>query len=382
MADDKQHPLARRTFLTTGIVGGASILAAAQSKPMISTLAALPQAGAAPAEKPAAPTGALRMSFACGQYDRMWPLFSGEVRPEGIDLNCIPIENPREVFDRMGRGEFDVSEFGATEFVIRMSSGKCPFVAIPVFPSRAFRHGFITVHRRANIRTAKDFDGKRIGVPLYRQAAALYIRGLLQHEYGVKLESIRWVQGAVNAPGSHGAPEALPLIRNISLEQNQSGKSLNAMLEEGSLDAIIGATRPVSLGRNPDVVRFFPDFAQAEREYYKRTHIFPIMHLIAIRRELYERNPFVATSLFNAMTRAKQLMATRMHNEEALPYMMPWMATQIEELDGLFGTDLWPYGLEANRPSLEAMMSYLVEQGFIPAPLPWDKLFVPVYGAR
>ena len=155
------------------------------------------------------------MSFACGQYDRMWPLFSGEVRPEGIDLNCIPIENPREVFDRMGRGEFDVSEFGATEFVIRMSSGKCPFVAIPVFPSRAFRHGFITVHRRANIRTAKDFEGKRIGVPLYRQAAALYIRGLLQHEYGVKLESIRWVQGAVNAPGSHGAPEALPLAKEL-----------------------------------------------------------------------------------------------------------------------------------------------------------------------
>lgn len=382
MADDKKYPLARRTFLTTGLVGGASLLAAAQTKPASLTLAALPQAGAAAAEKPAVRNGALRLSFACGQYDRMWPLFSGEVRPEGIELNCIPIENPREVFDRMGRGEFDVSEFGATEFVIRMRSGKCPFVAIPVFPSRAFRHGFITVHRRANIRTAKDFEGKRIGVPLYRQAAALYIRGLLQHEYGVKLETIRWVQGAVNAAGSHGAPEALPQLTGISLEQNQSGKSLDALLQEGGLDAIIGATRPASLGRNPEVVRFFPDFAQAEREYYRRTHVFPIMHLIAIRRELYERNPFVATSLFNAMTRAKQLMAARMHNEEALRYMMPWMATQIEELDGLFGADLWPYGLEANRPSLEAMMSYLVEQGFIPAALPMDRVFVPVYGAR
>ncbi len=369
MTDEARHPLARRTFLTTAIVGGASLLAAAQY---------VGAPASAPSGEKRAAGSPLTLSFACGYYDRMFPLDSGEVQPEGIKLNCIKIENPREVFDRMGRGEFDVAEFGATEFIIRLSSGKSPFVAIPVFPSRAFRHGFITVNRKANIRTGKDFAGKRIGVPLYRQAAALYIRGLLQHEYGVNLETIRWVQGAVNQPGAHGDAPIMPLLKPINIEANKSGKSLNTLLEEGALDAIIGSSVPHALGRNPDIVRFFPDFHRAEREYYKRTSIFPIMHLVAIRRELYEQHPFVAKSLFNAMSRAKQLALGRMRNEEALPYMMPWMAGQLEELREVFGNDPWPYGLEANRATLEAMVTYLVEQGFIPAPIALEKVFLPV----
>ena len=359
-----EYSLARRSFLTTAVVGGASLLAAAQ----------IGATGTSVTEKRGG--AQLKLSLACGHYDRMVPLYSGEVQPNGIELNCIKIENPREVFDRMGKGEFDVSEFGATEMIIRQSSGKCPFVAIPVFPSRAFRHGFITINRKANIRTGKDFEGKRIGVPLYRQAAALYIRGLLQHEYGVNLETIKWVQGAVNQPGAHGDAPLLPLLKPVNIEANRSGKSLNTLLEEGALDAILGSSVPHALGRNPDIVRFFPDFQRAEREYYKRTGIYPIMHLVAIRREVYEQNPWVAASLFNAMNKAKNLALDRMRNEEALPYMMPWMAEQLNELRAVFGNDPWPYGVEPNRKTLEAMMSYLVEQGFIPTAIPLEKVFV------
>lgn len=383
MQEKTKHGLGRRSFLTTGVVGGASILAAARTSGLgLVETAATPDAGAPPAESGAAKSNALSLTFACGFYDRMGPLFSGEVRPEGIDLNCIGIEAPREIFDRMGLGEFDVSELGATEFVIRLSTGNCPFVAIPVFPSRAFRHGFITVNRKSKIRTAKDFEGKRIGVPLYRQAAALYIRGLLQHEYGVDLNTIQWVQGAVNAPGAHGDPAVMPLLRPVKIEVNRSGKSLSALLEEGSIDAIIGSTRPIALGRNPDVERFFPNFHEAERDYYKRTQIFPIMHLIAIRRDVYEKHPFVATSLFQAMSKSKQVALARMKNEEALPYMLPWLPSQLDEIEEVFGGDPWPYGVDANRKTLEAMVTYLVEQGFIKESIPLEKIFVPVYGTH
>ena len=154
----------------------------------------------------------LKLSFACGLYDRMQPLYTGEVKAEGIDLNFIAIDQPRPIFDRMAGGlEFDVAEFSSSEFVQRFANKQCPFVAIPVFPSRAFRHGFIAIHRKAGIKTPKDLEGKRVGVPLFTMTAAIYINGLLQHEYGVDLRKIRWVQGAMNTGGAHGSPTVLPL---------------------------------------------------------------------------------------------------------------------------------------------------------------------------
>ena len=149
----------------------------------------------------------LQLSFACGLYDRMQPIYTGEVKPDGIDLNFIVIDQPRAIFDRMaGAEEFDVAEFSSSEFVQRFANKQCPFVAIPVFPSRAFRHGFIAVHRKAGIKNPKDLEGKRVGVPLLTMTAAIYINGLLQHEYGVDLRKIRWVQGAMNTGGAHGSP--------------------------------------------------------------------------------------------------------------------------------------------------------------------------------
>ena len=323
----------------------------------------------------------LPLSFACALYDRMQPLYTGEVTPEGIDLNFIAIDQPRPIFDRMSGGqEFDVAEYSSSEFVQRFANKQCPFVALPVFPSRAFRHGFVAVHRKAGIKGPKDLEGKRVGVPLYTMTAAIFIRGLLQHEYGVDLSKIHWVQGAMNTPNAHGSPTVLPLLKRVAIEQNRSGKSMSDLLEERIVDATLGTSLPEAIRHNPDIARLFPDYEQLEKEYYKRTRIFPIMHLVAIRKDVYERYPFIATSLYDAMCKAKEIALEKMFNMRALRYMTPWLMRDIDEIYEFFDGDPWPYGVEPNRPTLEALVQYLADQSLIAAPVPVDDLFLPTYG--
>ena len=321
------------------------------------------------------------MTFACGLYDRMLALYTGEVQAEGIDLAFLAIDDPRQIFDRMGKNlDFDACEMSSSEVISRYAAGRREMVALPVFPSRVFRHGFITVNRKA-VRTPKELAGKRIGVPLYTQTAALFIRGLLQDEYDVDLSGVHWVQGATNSAESHGNPSAPPLLKPVSIEQNTSGRSLSELLETGEIQAILGSGLPVALRTNPDVQRLFPDFHVRELDYYRRTRIFPIMHLVAIRRDLYEKHPFVATSLYKAMTEAKDIALAKMRDLGALRYMLPGMPAELDEIDATFGGDPWPYGVEANRPTLEALVRYMAEQSLIKAPIPVDELFVPVYRA-
>lgn len=323
----------------------------------------------------------LQLSFACALYDRMQALYTGEVKPAGIDLNFIPIEVPRPLFDRMSGGhEFDVAEYSITEFAQRFAGKQCPFVAIPVFPSRSFRHGFISIHRKAGITKPKDLEGRRVGVPLYAMTAAIFIRGLLQHEYGVDLSRVHWVQGAINSAGAHGKPTVLPLARPVPIEINDSGKSLSDLLEERRIDATIGTSLPEAIGRNPDIGRLFPNFVELEKDYYKRTGIYPIMHLIAIKREIYERHPFVATSLYDAFVESKNIALAKMFSSRALRYMTPWLMRDIDEIHEVFNGEPWPYGVEPNRKTLEALMTYLVDQSLVAAPIPVDDLFVPTYG--
>ena len=261
----------------------------------------------------------LQLSFACGLYDRMQPLYTGEVRVEGIDLNYIAIDEPRPIFDRMAGGEeFDVAEFSSSEFVQRFAAGECPFVAIPVFPSRAFRHGFIAVHRKAGIREPKDLEGKRVGVPLLTMTAAIYINGLLQHEYGVELRKIHWVQGAMNTGGAHGSPAVLPLLKPVAIEQNRSSKSLSNLIEERAIDATIGTSLPEAIRGNPEIARLFPNYVELEKEFYQRTRIYPIMHLIAIHKRVYEKYPFVASSLYQRLLRSPRGSRCRRCSTSAL----------------------------------------------------------------
>ncbi len=318
----------------------------------------------------------LKLSFAAGLYDRMLPLYTGDVKPEGIDLEFVRIDSPREIFDRMaGQQAFDASEFSCSEFISRRAAGDRSFVAIPIFPSRVFRHGMITVNRK-HIKSPKDFEGKRIGVPLYTMTAALFIKGHLQRDYGVDLSGITWVQGAINGESTHGNPTVMPLVKPVKIEKKPEGKTLSDMLEAGEISGIIGTTLPNAIRTNPDVVRLFPNYREVEKELWRTKKIFPIMHLVAIRREVYEKHPFVAQSLYDAFVKAKKLALEKMYYIGALRYMLPWMTADLDEIDEVFGGDPWPYGLDENRPTLEALNQYMEDQYLIEKKVDIDDLFV------
>jgi 4,5-dihydroxyphthalate decarboxylase len=320
----------------------------------------------------------LPLTFACGLYDRMLALYTGDVRVEGVDLNFLVDDNPRNIFDRMAAAqEFDASEFSSSEYISRFVAQKCPFVAIPVFASRMFRHSFIFVNRK-HIKNAKDLEGKRVGVPVYTMTAAIFIRGLLSDEHGVDFSQNEWVEGDINSANSHGDPTILPTVKKMSISANRSGKSLSQLLADGELQAIIGTAVPDCFGRNQDIVRLYPDFRASEIQYYRRTKIFPIMHTVVIRRDVHEKNPFVATALYRALNQAKDMALEKMKYRGTLRYMLPWMTEELDQVDAVFGGDPWPYGIEANRPTLNALVRYLVEQDVISAAPRVDDLFVPV----
>jgi 4,5-dihydroxyphthalate decarboxylase len=323
----------------------------------------------------------LQLSFACALYDRMLALYTGEVKPDGIDLNFIAIDQPRPIFDRMSGGEeFDVAEYSSSEFIQRFANKQCPFVAIPVFPSIAFRLGFIAVNRKSDIKNPRDLEGKRVGVPLYTMTAAIFINGMLKNEFGVDLSKIHWVQSAMNTPGSHGSPTVLPLLKKISIENNGTGQTLGQLLAEGAIDATLGTSLPDEIRTNPDIVRLFPNYVELEKDLYKRKKIYPIMHLIAIKKSVYERYPFVATSLYDAFVRSKKIALEKLFNLRAVRYMTPFLMREIDDIWEVFNGDPWPYGVEPNRQTLEALITYQEDLGLIAAPVKVDDLFVPTYG--
>jgi 4,5-dihydroxyphthalate decarboxylase len=322
----------------------------------------------------------LQLTFACCRYDRMEAMREGAVEVEGVDLNCITLKSGRDVFDRMGGGlEFDVSELSASEFISMASAGDRRMVALPVFPSRVFRHGYIFVNTGAGIRTPKDLEARRVGLPLYTQTAAIWARGHLADQFGVDLSTIRWVQGAVEDAGTHGKPHAPPLLRPVAIEQN-SGASLGTLLAGGQIDALIGSRKPETFGRDPAIARLFPDHRTLERELYRTTKIFPIMHLIAMRRDLHERHRWLATSFYKAFVESKRRARARLRYAGSLAAMLPWLQSEIEEIDEVFGGDAFPYGIEPNRPTLEALVRTMVEQHFISEPIPVEELFVSLPG--
>jgi len=323
----------------------------------------------------------LSLTFASCRYDRLEAIRDGDVAVEGVDLTCITLKSGRQVFDRMvGGREFDVAELSASEYISLHGAGDCPFVAIPVFPSRVFRHGYIFVNTRSGIRTPKDLEGRQVGVPLYTQTAAIWARGHLQHQFGVDLSSIRWVQGAVEEAGTHGKPHAPPLLAKVQIERNDSHEPLGDLLARGAIDALIGSRKPGSFGRHGDVARLFPDYRALERRLYERAKIFPIMHLIAMRRDLYERHRWLATSFYQAFVESKRVALARMRYAGSLAYMLPWLLAEVEEIDAVFGGDPWRYGIEPNRPTLEALIRYMVEQHFIAKAPALEDLFVPIPG--
>lgn len=323
----------------------------------------------------------LAITLACGPYDRMEGLRSGAVRVEGIDVTYVAIQSPPEIFARMIKNRaFDVAEMSLSHYLIARARGDFPFVALPVFPSRVFRHGFIFVNRRAGIAAPADLAGKRIGVQEYRQTAAVWIRGLLREEFGVDLSGVRWMEGGVDVSRRPDADMDLRPSTATSIEEIAPGETLSDMLGRGEIDALIGARRPSALGTHADVARLIPDFRAVERDYYERTGIFPIMHTLVMRDDLYRERPWVAESLYKGLEASKRWALEQMRFSGAMRYMLPWLFDDLDEIDTLFGGDPWPYGVDANRTTLEAFARYLVDDGFLDAPTSLEQAFTPIVG--
>ncbi|KIW15779.1 hypothetical protein PV08_05829 [Exophiala spinifera] len=307
-------------------------------------------------------------------------LAQGRVKPAGIDLNYITIEHPRDIFDRMIRGmEFDASEMSVSEYICRWADGERDLIGIPILPARAFRHNCIAVNTDI-IQKPSDLNGKRIGVQLYTMTAAVWIRGALQTA-GVDLSSITWVEGDIKKPGAHGKPKAKPLLRPVRIvPYMDAARSLSDLLADGDIAATIGADTPPCLGKAPNVQRLFPNIRETEKRYYQDTGIFPIMHLVVIKKDLVDKHPFVPSSLFHAMNESKDIALRGMRFLATYRYMLPFLPADLEEIDQLFGGDPWPYGIEPNRKSLEALVTYLYDQAMVDRKIPLQELFGPVHG--
>jgi len=312
----------------------------------------------------------LDLTLACGDYDRMRALHTGVVKPQGVELRVLSLE-PEEMFFRMARfREFDVSELSLSTYTVLRGRGE-PLVAIPVFPSSMFRHSSIFVRDDAGIREPKDVVGKRIGIPKYHMTAAVWIRGMLEDEYGVAPKDIFWFEGG---EGARVKEVDVTLPSDVPHQLVPDGKNLGEMVAAGELDGYIGARRPPAYftGR---VRRLFPDYRRVERDYYQRTGIFPIMHTVVMREELAREHPWLPRSLYNAFVESKRLAYQRLDFTAALPISLPWVVAEFEETRELMGDDPFPYGVARNRKTVEILSRYTFRQGLAPRRLTAEDMF-------
>ena len=314
----------------------------------------------------------MRLRFNGVAYDRTLALISGEVQPEGVELEYV-VDLPNPIFRRMfSTDEFDGSELSSSNFIIGRARGDERFVALPIFPSRVFRHNSMYVNVNAGIERPEDLRGRRVGIPEYLQTANFWARGILQDEYGVRPEELRWVRGDTEKLGE------LSLPTNLDLTQAPAGRTLSDMLDSGEIDALISPRVPACLAAgSPRVRRLFADFPKVEAEYYQRTGHFPIMHLVALRRHVYERDRSIARRLYDAFAEAKRRAYEQIANGVFLTTSLPLQIAYVEESRRLFGEDPFPYGVERNRHTVEAIARYVHEQGMADRILSVDEIFVP-----
>ena len=319
----------------------------------------------------------LRLSVACWNYDRTRSLMDGTVQPDGIDLNYLnlPVE---ETFFRMIRNrEFDVAEMSLSSYTVSTFRDPKPFVAIPIFPSRMFRHGSIYINANSGIRAPKDLIGKRIGVPEFQMTAPVWIRGILSDHYGVPMDSVTYMTGGEEETGRI-EKQKLDLPPSIRIEPIGETETLSAMLASGAIAALYTARMPSTFTTQPDKVkRLFPDFVEVERKYFRDTGIFPIMHTVVIRREVYEQNRWVAQSLYKAFAQSQQHTYDDLYVTAALKGMLPWLTAHVEDTRALMGGDYWPYGFEPNRNTLATFLRYHHEQGLSKTLRTPEELFAP-----
>jgi 4,5-dihydroxyphthalate decarboxylase len=317
----------------------------------------------------------LKLTLACWDYDRTRPLLDGRVKPEGIDLD-IQLLRPRQTFQRMlDDQEFQVSELSLASYTALKGRGACPFVAIPVALSKIFRHSCIYVRTDAGINKPEDLKGKRVGTSQYSSTALMFMRGMLQHEYGVLDSDMHWFMGGLNT-FTEQPLIPLNLPERVKLDFLTGGRTLEGMFEAGDLDALLSIYIPqLFLNGSPRIARLFPNFKQVEQDYYRKTRIFPIMHTIVLREDVYREHPWAAQSLYRAFSDAKDLAVNGLYDTDALHLALPWLLDHVEEAWRVFGKDFWAYGLEPNRPTFTAIGQYVHEQGLSPRVVTADELF-------
>jgi 4,5-dihydroxyphthalate decarboxylase len=318
----------------------------------------------------------LPLTLACWSYDRTRALFDGRVRPEGIDLTCLDLPVEETFFRMLRHQEFDAAEMSLSSYVVSLGAADPPFVAIPVFPSRFFRHSCIFVNAAAGIASPADLAGRVIGTPEYQMTAAVWIRGILADDYGVPVESPAYVTGGLEEPGRL-EKVALELPPRIRVRPVDAGQTLSALLSSGGIDALYTARTPSTFPSSGRVRRLFPDFLDVEREYFRRTRVFPIMHTVVVRRALYERHRWVARALYKAFAAAQRLAYDDLGQTAALKVMLPWLPAHLADVRREMGEDFWPYGLEPNTTPLDTFLRYAHEQGLSRRRLQPADLFAP-----
>ena len=317
----------------------------------------------------------LNLTIGCWDYDRVLGLMDGRVRPKGIDVTFLNMIVEETFFRMLRAQEFDVSELSMSSYVVSLFKPDRPFVAIPVFPSRFFRHSCIYVNAEAGISKPADLIGKRIGTPEYQMTAPVWIRGILDEHYGVPVDSVTYVTGGEEAP-NRDEKLKLDLPANIKVERIGPNQTLAQMLADGEIDALHTARKPSSFD-GVRVKRLFPDFVPVEQAYWRQTGIFPIMHVIAIRREVYDSHRWIAMNLYQAFKEAQQLCYEGLRETAALKGMLPWFNAHVEETFAMMGEDFWPYGVEKNRKTLETFLRYHHQSGLSPRLLGVDEMFAP-----
>ena len=318
----------------------------------------------------------LAITLACSDNDRTRAIIDGRVAIEGCDTTCLVLE-PAEMFARACRYfEFDVTELSFSSYMRMVDMGNSPYTAVPAFLSRAFRHSSFYIRTDRGINSPADLAGRTVGVPEYQMTAALWLRGMLAEEYGVKPTDIRWRTGGQEQPGRE---ERMPVsIPGLDLAPIPADATLSAMLAAGEIDALLSARTPsVFLKRAPHVDRLFPNYKEVEQAYYKKTGYFPIMHLVAVRSSLAEKYPWLPASVFKAMLASKAIGLEKLTNLAQLAVALPWMEAEAAQTKALMGNDYWRYGVKECRHEIEVMTRYAHAQGLTRRALTAEELFAP-----
>lgn len=320
----------------------------------------------------------LALTLACWETDRTRALIQGRVEAQDIDLR-IEVLRPREMFARMlDTQEFDCSELSLASFAILIGRRSSPFVALPVPLSRLFRHSCIYVRTDAGIARPQDLIGKRVGLTQYGATASVYMRGLLSDDFGVRASDVRWFMGGLDAPTQRPLVP-LDLPADIRLDYLSEGETLEAMFERGELDALLSIYLPkIFLRGSTRIVRLFPDYRSREEDWFRRTGVFPIMHVVALRKAVHEAYPWAAANLYEAFRRARDMALESLYDTDSLNVALPWLIHHVEEARAALGQDYWPYGASANEAAANALGRYVHEQGLSPRCIAAQEIFLPI----